>query len=109
MPETTSIASCRARAEERVLRGERRRRVRLFEHLEDCHRLRDAPSVFELEDGHAAHWVLLAERGLVLLAAGARELHGHVLVLEALVRERDAHAPRRGASPKAVELHARPS
>ncbi len=96
-------------AQVRIRRQERRLGEDVLEELEDGDRLRDQHAAasgrreLELERGQLLHRVAGVVLGRLLLAV--HEVHGHVLVLEVLEPERDAHAPRGRASPVPVELH----
>jgi hypothetical protein len=76
--------------------------TRLFEVLENRDRLREHVSV----DGERRHQTARIDggvRGLLLLAAVLDEIHSVVFVLDALVRQRDAHAPRARAAPIRIQ------
>jgi hypothetical protein len=82
--------------------------MRLLEKFEDGHRFGEpvhAASVVDFENRHVAHWIQGAKFWSMLLTPVASQMDRGVFVRESLVRERDAHAPRRRAPPKTVETH----
>src|SRR5689334_8573168 len=64
-----------------------------------------APAALPLERRHLRHRIDLAIAVGLVLDHVRRDVDGHVLVLDALVAERDAHALAGRAAPIAVELH----
>src|SRR5712672_3045414 len=92
----------RACAQARRARQERGLRMRLLEPLDDRHRLRQH-AVRALQRRNARLRVERAIGRTELLATALEQVHGNVLVTQALQFERDAHAVGSGTAPVIVE------
>ncbi|MCY1383130.1 hypothetical protein D9M69_712260 [compost metagenome] len=85
-----------------VGRQQRRLGVHFVEVFDDGHRLREALAlVFEQRHEHVGR----DRRERTGAVFAARDVHGHVVVVEALQLKGDAHAERGGGSEIVMQLH----
>ena len=100
--------SARLRPRDRILRQQRRLRMRLVEIFDDGERLDQHVAGRHNQSRHAHLRVDGAEFGPPVMAAFLDQVHRHRLVGEALEIERDAHAISRRRAEIRIEFHVSP-